>query len=170
PELGVRNTLRFPASAGKKFYETDFGSASTLFDQIQKRDQADLAGTWFFDAMGTHTLKGGYQYTELQDQTASRFNGGVSMTSLGPSQAGITFGDARAQNFFSASEYNNVFNKLKGDTGSAAFQFADANHDGVLSEDEFRALKFSNTSNNPYGVNFLRTQNLDVGTNNVTAK
>lgn len=167
PELGVRNTLR---GAGVNFYETDFGSAPTLFDQIQKRDQADVAATWFFDAMGTHTLKGGIQYTELQDETFSRFNGGVSMTSLAPGLAGITFGQARIDNYFSASEYNNVFNKLKSDTGSAAFAAADTNHDGVLTEEEFRALTFGNTSNNPYGVNFLRTANQEVGRNNVTAQ
>lgn len=170
PELGVRNQIRYPTSAGKKFFETDFGSASTLLDQIQKRDQADIAASYFFNAAGTHTLKGGIQWTELQDQTFSRFNGGVSMTSLAPQLAGSTFGFTRGENYFSSSEYNNVFNKLKTDTTSSAFTFADTNHDGVLSEEEFKALTFNSTANNPYGVNFLRTQNLEVGRNNVIAE
>jgi hypothetical protein len=192
PELGQQNTLRVAvASAGTHCasnpsdprcaqlvdYQRNLGGASTFFDQIQKRDQGDLNGSLFFNAAGTHTLKGGYQYTKLQDQTTSRLVGGSSLTSLSPVFSGVTLGDLLPASaggkygVFSTSEYNNARTALRNATGSAAFNFADANHDGTLSDAEFAAIRLTNTSNNPGGgVNFLRLANQSVGTNNVTAR
>lgn len=183
PELGLQNTIRFPSATSaycqanpgsavcvtQPAYARNLGGASTFFHQIQKRDQADLISSFFFNAAGTHSVKAGIQYTKLQDQTTSSFNGGSSMTSLAPGLAGITFGEAKG-GFFSTSEYNNAFNALKAATGTSAFTLADTNHDGVISAEEFAALKFSSTAGNSSGVNFLRTTNHSVGTNNVTAR
>ena len=169
PELGLQNTLR-GAPAGTPNYARNLGGASTFFEQVQKRDQADLNGSLFFNAAGSHTLKAGLQYTKLQDQTTSSLNGGASMTSLHSSLLGTTLGDIRG-GVFSTSEYNNAYNALRNATTSPAFAFADANHDGVLSEAEFAAIKLTSTAGNPGGgVNFLRLANQSVGTNNVTAR
>jgi hypothetical protein len=168
PELGLQNTIR---GSSLPDYATRLGGASTFFEQIQKRDQADLNGSFFFNALGgSHTLKGGYQYTKLQDQTTSRLNGGSSMTSLAPSLLGSTLGSIKGT-FFSTSEYNNAYNALSKAVGTSAFNFADTNKDGVLSTAEFDAIKLTSTASNPGGgVNFLRLTNLQVGTNNVIAK
>lgn len=169
PELGLQNTLR-GAPAGTPNYARDLGGASTTFDQIQKRDQADLNGSLFFNAAGSHTLKGGVQYTKLQDQTRSSLNGGARLTSLHPSLLGSTLGSIKG-GVFSTSEYNNAYNALRNATTSSAFAFADTNKDGVLSEAEFSAIKLTSTAGNPGGgVNFLRLANQSVGTNNVTAR
>lgn len=198
PGLGQQNTLRVAAvgtgtpCAGNTSdprcvqllnYQRNLGGASTFFDQVQKRDQADLNGSLFFNAAGTHTLKGGYQYTKLQDQTSSRFNGGSTMTSLAPIFAGVTLGELLAYNqttapgiagrygIFSASEYSNARNALRNAPTSSAFAFVDTNKDGVISDAEFAAIRLSSSVNNPGGgINFLRTANQSIGTNNVTAR
>jgi hypothetical protein len=191
PELGTQNTLRLasassagcvanPSSARCAVlpnYARNLGGASTFFDQVQKRDQADINGSFFFNAAGTHTLKGGYQYTKLQDQTSSRFNGGANMTSLGAAFNGVTLGELAGAarggiyGIFSNSEFDNARNALRNAPTSAAFKFADTNGDGTLSDAEFAAIKLTNGANNPGGgINFLRTANVSIGTNNVTAK
>jgi hypothetical protein len=168
PELGLQNTLR-GTPTGTPAYQRNLGGASTFFEQIQKRDQGDLNASFFFNAAGTHTLKGGYQYTKLEDQTSSSLNGGASLTSLAPGLVGSTLGSIKG-GIFSTSEYNNAYNALRNATTSPAFTFADANHDGVLSTAEFDAIRLNSTANNPGGgVNFLRTANISVGTNNVIA-
>ncbi|HET7434266.1 MAG TPA: TonB-dependent receptor [Thermoanaerobaculia bacterium] len=170
PELGLQNTIRYPAGTTVPAYQRNLGGASTFFHQVQKRDQGDLISSFFFNGAGTHSVKAGLQYTKLQDETTSRFNGGSSLTSLNNSLAGITFGESKSKGFFSTSEYNNAYNALKSATGTAAFTFADANHDGVISPEEFAALTFTSTANNNAGINFLRTTNHSVGTNNVIAR
>jgi hypothetical protein len=191
PELGLQNTLRVapassvacstttgdPRCAPLSTFARSLGGASTTFEQVQKRDQADLNGSFFFNAAGTHTLKAGLQYTKLQDQTRSSLNGGASMTSLAAAFAGVTLGELRTAasggrySIFSDSEYNNAYNSLRNNTSSAAFQFADANHDGVLTTEEFAAIRMTSTAGNPGGgVNFLRLANQSVGTNNVIAR
>jgi hypothetical protein len=187
PELGLQNTLRVPslnapnckanasdpACAQLLNYQRNLGGASTFFEQIQKRDQADLNTSFFFNAAGTHTLKAGVQYTKLQDQTTSSLNGGASMTSLNAILSGATLAQLRSTGYgiFSDSEYNNAYNSLRNSTTSSAFQFADTNHDGVLTTEEFGAIRLSSTAGNPGGgVNFLRTANQSVGTNNVIAR
>ncbi len=196
PELGLQNTLRFssvcaatdPRCVKLTDYQRQLGGASTFFEQTQKRDQGDINGSLFFNAAGTHTLKGGYQYTKLQDQTRSSLNGGASLTSLNSVFNGVTLGELLplltpstgclagsglkgSYNIFSASEYCNAFTALRNAPTSAAFKVGDANGDGTLTLAEFAAIKLNNTSNNPGGgVNFLRTANQTVGTNNVTAK
>ena len=191
PELGMQNTLRLAATgapacvsnpsaarcAQLPTYARNLGGASTFFDQVQQRDQADINGSYFFNAAGTHTFKGGYQYTKLQDQTSSRLNGGASMTSLASVFNGVTLGELAGParggiySIFSNSEYDNARNALRNATTSAAFKFADTNGDGVLSDAEFAAIKLTNSTNNPGGgINFLRTSNISVGTNNVTAR
>lgn len=187
PELGIQNTLRIAATcpagadparcASLTTYQRSLGGASTFFEQIQKRDQADLNSSFFFNAAGTHTLKVGVQYTKLQDQTTSSFNGGSSMTSLSSVFNGVTLGDLRTTGngglygIFSNSEYNNARTALRNAPTSAAFTFADTNHDGTVSDAEFAAIKLNSTAGNPGGgVNFLRTANISVGTNNVIAR
>ena len=191
PELGNQNTLRFaslsapacvsnPSSARcaqLPNYARNLGGASTFFEQTQKRDQADLNGSFFFNAAGTHTLKGGYQYTKLQDQTSSSLNGGSSLTSLAAAFSGVTLGELAGTarggvyGIFSNSEFDNARNALRNAPTSAAFKFADTNGDGVLSDAEFAAIKLTSSAGNPGGgINFLRTANITVGTNNVIAR
>ncbi|HYC91933.1 MAG TPA: TonB-dependent receptor [Thermoanaerobaculia bacterium] len=192
PELGQQNTLRLaalsaPACASNPSsarcaqlpnYSRNLGGASTFFDQLQKRDQADLNGSLFFNAAGTHTLKGGYQYTKLQDQTSSRFNGGATMTSLASVFSGVTLGELAGParggiySIFSNSEFDNARNALRNASPtSAAFRAADTNGDNTISDAEFAAIRLSNSANNPGGgINFLRTANQSVGTNNVVAR
>jgi hypothetical protein len=167
PELGTENTIR---GSSLPDYGFRLGSARTYFDQIQKRDQADVNGSFFFNALGAHTLKAGVQWTKLQDQTSSRLNGGVFLTSLDPRLRGTTLGAIKGT-FFSTSEYNNAYNALRNAPTSSAFRSADTNGDGVLSTAEFDAILLTSTANNPGGgVNFLRTANQSVGTNNVIAR
>ena len=191
PELGMQNTLRVAALSAPRCvatpsdpgcvqlqnYQRNLGGASTTFEQIQKRDQADINGSFFFNAAGTHTLKGGYQYTKLQDQTRSSFNGGASMTSLASVFSGVTLGELAGAarggvyGIFSNSEFDNARTALRNAPGSNAFKFADTNGDGSISDAEFAAIRLNNSTGNPGGgINFLRTANQIVGTNNVIAK
>ncbi|HVG25478.1 MAG TPA: TonB-dependent receptor [Thermoanaerobaculia bacterium] len=191
PELGMQNTLRFASPSAPRCtsapndpgcrqllnYQRQLGGASTTFEQIQKRDQADLNGSFFFNAAGTHTLKGGYQWTKLQDETTSSFNGGATMTSLVSALSGVTLGELAGAarggvyGIFSNSEFDNARNALRNAPGSAAFRAADTNGDGTISDAEFAAIRLTSSTGNPGGgINFLRTANQQVGTNNVTAK
>ena len=186
PELGLQNTLRVapltaaacvanssdPRCAQLQTYQRDLGGASTFFEQYQQRDQADINGSLFFNAAGTHTLKGGYQYTKLQDETTSRLNGGARLTSLSSVFAGSTFGELRDRyGIFSASEYSRALAAVRAAPTSNAFQVADVNKDGTVSDAEFAAIKVGNTTGNPGGgINFLALRNLSVGTNNVVAR
>ena len=187
PELGLQNTLRLAASgaaacvanpsdprcAQLPAFQRELGGASTFFEQIQKRDQADLNGSFFFNAAGTHTLKGGVQYTKLQDQTTSSLNGGARLTSLHSSFAGTTFGELRDRyGVFAASEYGRVIAALRAlPATNSLFRSVDTNNDGTISDAEFAAIRANSTANNPGGgVNFLALRNLSVGTNNVTAE
>jgi len=166
PELGVQNTLRFAAGDPAPNYVKNLGGASTDFTNIQKRDQIDVSGTYFLNAMGSHTLKAGVQMHELEDLTNSKFFGGYTLTSIAPQYSGVSWADVYARNI-ERSDYDYIYNKLAAAPNSNSFKSADTNHDGVLSKAEFGAITFSNTSGNNGGVNFFRNFVAREGANNV---
>jgi hypothetical protein len=166
PELGVQNTLLFAAGTPAPNYVKNLGGASTDFTNIQKRDQIDISGTYFLNAMGSHTLKAGVQMHELSDLTNSKFFGGYTLTSIAPQYAGITWADVYARSL-SRTDYAYIFGKLAAAPNSNSFKAVDTNHDGVLSQAEFDAITFSSRQNNPDGVNFFRNLITKEGANDV---
>jgi hypothetical protein len=168
PELGVQNTIQFASdiSATIPNYQKQLGGSSVDFTNIQKRDQIELSATYFLNAMGSHTIKGGVQMHELADLTNSKFFGGYTLTSIAPQYSGISWADVYARNI-NQTDYGYIFGKLKAAPNSNSFKAADANHDGVLTEAEFGAITFSSTANNTGGVNFFRNFVAREGANNV---
>ena len=167
PELGPANTIVYPSDINDvPAYERLLGGSPTDFTNVQKRDQLEVSGTYFLNAMGSHTIKAGWQQHELQDLTQSSFFGGYVLESIAPAYAGITFKEANAAEMF-ISDYNFIYTKLAADTGSKAFKSADANGDGVLTKEEYEALTFSSRANNSGGVNMYRDLIVREGANNV---
>ncbi len=166
PELGVQNTLLFAAGTGAPNYVTRLGGAATDFTQIQKRDQLDVSGTYFLNAMGSHTIKAGVQIHELQDLTNSKFFGGYTLNSIAPQYAGIKWADVYSSGI-SRTDYDFIYGRLSAAPNSNSFKAADTNGDGVLTKEEFGAITFSNTANNGGGINFFRNLVAREGANNV---
>lgn len=166
PGLGVQNTLLFAAGDTAPDYERLLGGAATDFTNVQKRDQIDVSGTYFLNAMGSHTLKGGVQLHELQDMTNSKFFGGYTLSSIAPQYAGIAYADVYSRGV-SRTDYAYILDKLRAAPSSSAFQFADSNHDGTLSDAEFAAITFSSTAGNQGGINYFRNFVAREGENNV---
>ncbi|HEU4521022.1 MAG TPA: TonB-dependent receptor, partial [Thermoanaerobaculia bacterium] len=89
---GPRNdVLHDPADGSVANHARLLGGSSTAFTQIQKRDQIDLAGTYFLNAGGSHTLKGGVQFNKLQDLTESTFTHGMYFVSVAQKYSGIAW-------------------------------------------------------------------------------
>lgn len=166
PELGVQNTVAYAQGVVVPAYQRLLGGAATDFTNIQKRDQIEFSGTYFLKAAGSHTIKGGFQKHELQDLTNSKFYGGYTLSSIAKDYAGYTIAQIYAANI-NRSELGSIFNKLKTEPNSSAFKVVDANGDGVITQAEFDAIRFSNTANNSGGVNFFRTLIAKEGANNV---
>lgn len=166
PELGALNTIVYDSDRSVPAYERLLGGSATLFEQVQKRSQADLSGTYFLEAGGSHTLKAGVEISTLEDMTNSTFANGMQFESIASEYSGITFSQARDIGIF-LSDYDYIYNKLAADTTSAAFGFADANKDGVLSKDEYDNLTFTSRAGNSGGLNFFRDFIVAEGANNV---
>lgn len=164
---GPQNTLVYEAGRSVPAYQRQFGGAATNFTQIQKKFQADLAGTYLLQAMGSHTIKAGYQLNDWEDSTNSRLNFGQTRTSIPLEYRGITFKEAQTKRIF-VSDYASALTALNRAPTSAAFKFADKNGDGVVSQAEFDSLTFTSTTGNPHGLNFQRTIINKEGENNVT--
>ena len=166
PELGVQNTLRFAAGDPAPNYVKNLGGAATDFTNIQKRDQIELSGTYFLNAMGSHTIKGGIQMHELQDLTNSKFYGGYTLTSIAPQYSGVTWAQVYERGI-ERTDYDYIYGKLSAAPNSNSFKAADTNGDGVLSKEEFGNITFSNRTNNVGGINFFRNLVAREGANNV---
>ena len=168
PDLGPQNTVLYDNADGAvNNYERLLGGSATAFTQVQKRDQIDLGGTYFLNAGASHTIKAGLQLNKLQDMTESTFLNGMTFTSIANRYSGITWNDVYTRNI-SRTDKDYIFNKLRADTGSAAFHFADKNGDGTLTADEFNNLTFTSTAGNPNGeLNYFRNLIVQSGANNV---
>lgn len=172
PELGVQNTITYPPQSitgvpVPPLYQRNLGGSATDFTNIQQRDQIEVSGTYFLNAAGAHTIKGGWQKHTLMDLTNSRFFGGYTLSSVAPTLNGKTFKELYALGI-GRTDYDFIFTRLKaaGPTNKA-FQHADANKDGVITQEEFDSIKFSNTANNSGGVNYIRNIVAKEGANEV---
>ena len=166
PELGPYNDIVYAKGEIVPAYQRQLGGSSRDFTNVQKRDQLEVSATYFLNAMGSHTIKGGWQQHDLSDMTNSKFFGGFALESIAPKYQGMTFKEANAQEIF-ISDYNFIFTKLAADKSSAAFKFADKNGDGTLTREEYEALTFSSRANNVGGVNMFRDLIVKEGANDV---
>lgn len=164
PELGPADTIVYESGRHVPSYQRLLGGASTDFEQIQKRLQGDLSGTWFLSAAGSHTIKGGIEINRLEDQTTSTFSGGMQFDSIAAEYAGITFREAFDKGIF-VSDYDYIYSALLRNPTSSAFRAADANGDGTLTQEEYDNLKFSVMGRN--GLNYARDFIVATGANNV---
>lgn len=167
PEAGLQNTIRYERGRSVPAYQRQLGADAFRFEEISKKDQYDLSGTYLFEAAGSHSLKAGVGYNKWQDSTNSTLQGLAALTSIAFEYDGLTFAEARAKGIF-VSDYDYIYTALTRDPNSAAFKFADANKDGTLSKEEYDNLKFS--SRNAAGLNFFRNLVVQEGVNNVTQK
>lgn len=165
---GPRNNVLYdPADPAVPAHARELGGSPTSFTQVQQRDQVEASATYFLNAMGTHSIKGGVQIHELQDMTESTFLHGAQFTSIASQYAGITFADVYARNI-NRTDLAYIYNKLKNQPTDQAFKAADINGDGVLTREEFDAIRFSSTAGNPNGaVNYFRDLIVQSGANNV---
>lgn len=166
----LNNILYVPISNGGPdipAHEWKLGGSSAAFNQVQQRDQIELAGTYFLNAMGSHTLKAGIQRHELQDMTESTLTYGMQFDSIANIYSGLSWGEVWDQRI-DRTDHDYIYNKLKDDKSSPAFTFADANGDGTLTREEFNAIQMTSTANNPNGhLNYFRDLIVQSGANNV---
>lgn len=167
PELGPSNTLLFEPGTQVPPYERFYGSSGGESTQEQQRIHMAPSLGWTFDANGTHVMKGGIQYYDWYEENWSRLQDGISLASFAPQYAGITFADAVARGFFPQGEFDYILRALQEAPSSAAFAAVDANGDGTITPEELGAVGFSSNAGNRDGINFLRTQDQQVGVNKV---
>jgi hypothetical protein len=165
PEAGLSNTILYASGVSVPAYQRQLGGYGVLFEEKSEKQQYDLAGTFFLNALGSHTIKVGAQTNEWKDSTNSSIPGLQSYSSIANQYSGINFADARTQGIF-ITDYAFIFNAIVREPNSAAFKALDANHDGTLSQAEYDAGKFS--TRNDAGVNFFRNLVVQEGINNVT--
>src|SRR5688572_8233475 len=172
PELGVANTVVYPPQSVTGVpvpprYQRELGGSSTDFTNVQQRDQLELSATYFMNAMGSHTIKGGWQKHTLKDLTNSKFFGGYNLSSIAPTLAGKTFKELYTLGI-GRTDYDFIFTRLKAaGPSNKAFQHADADHDGTITQAEFDNIKFSSNANNSAGVNYIRNLVAKEGANEV---
>ncbi len=146
--------------------ERSQGGGGTILITERNRDEFGLSAEYFLDtSFGTHTIKGGFTYTENEYFEDSRISGdGARYSSIAAENAGVSFAD------FVGSGWSGTRSIVQGDiprilgtTGgfgianaSAADQayftsLLDANGDGTISPDEVMAYRFTGTAGNPTG-------------------
>jgi len=163
PQLGPPNTLLYPAGVQVPAYLRELGSSGDDGVTDLRKRQADLAASFYFEALGSHELKVGATDQRWREEVRVDFRYGVNLNSLAPELAGLTWAEARDQGFLPAPEYDAIFRALAAQPGVAAFALADADGDGVLTAAEFAALRFGSRAGNRDGVNFLRQRTVFAG-------
>lgn len=163
-DAGIPDSVLYLGDYPPLYAHTFGGITLTAVDNANTRDQFTFNLEWF---PGNMRVKAGLQYTVESDLDNTFFEFGEQRSSIDPNLSGITFGTIYDEELWGRSEYDErllpYLNNNWGPTSAAI----DTNHDGVVSDDELRAVTF--TDMNERGLNFWRTTDVQVGANDVKA-
>jgi hypothetical protein len=162
------------------------GGGGTALITERNRDEFGMSLEYFLDTNhGTHTIKGGFSYSDNEYFEDSIITGdGARYSSIGTDSAGVTFDQFVAAGWFGTRSIVAAdIPRIQGLTGgfgianaSAADQayftnLLDTDHDGVVSADEIRAIVFNSTAGNPTGqVNNYRITEVSAAPYTVKSK
>jgi len=148
-----------------QIYEYTFGGfTGSAADNKNTRDQFTFNLEWF---PGSMRLKAGLQYTVENDLDNLYYEFGEQRSSINPAESGITFGEIYDTELWGRSEYDQRLLPYLNAHWSPTSTAIDTNGDGVVSNDELRAVTF--TDMNEHGLNFWRTNQTQAGANKVKA-
>ncbi|MBB1416605.1 MULTISPECIES: TonB-dependent receptor [unclassified Pseudoalteromonas] len=154
--------------------QTDIGGlgADTIRERNKKAAYIDF--TYYLDTdFGDHTFEAGYSVETNENISNSVYNGGPQYNSIAASDSGVTFetyatGQWTGEKGLAAADYTRVAQALN-DSGN--LHGADLNNDGVISDDEVKAIVFDSTANNPTGdVNAYQIEQVQQATSKLETK
>ncbi len=164
PDAGIPDSLLYRYTYPPIHEYTFGGITATAVDNRNTRNQFTFNMEWF---PGSMRVKAGLQYTVENDLDDAYFEFGEQRSSINPAESGITFAEIYDDELWGRSEYDQrllpYLNSHWGPTSDAI----DTNGDGVVSNDELRAVSF--TDMNEHGLNFWRTMDAKRGANKVKA-
>ena len=165
PEAGIPYSVLYMPGTYPDISEYSFGAYfGDSYNYKNVRDQFSLNLEWF---KGSMRIKAGIMYTNETDNDREYKEFGETLQPLDPNLSGITLGELVDTGTWSLSEFGNrLLPRLNAnwDSTSAAI---DTNHDGVVSEEELRAVTF--TDMGEHGWNFSRDADVRIGENKVRA-
>jgi hypothetical protein len=165
PDAGIPDSVIYRPADRPPIYGYTFGGITVnAADNKNTRDQFSFNLEWFPANM---RIKLGAQYTIENDLDNLYYEFGENRSSLASMLSGITFGEIYDEQLWGRSEYDQrllpYLNSHWGPTSASI----DTNHDGVVSDDELRAVTF--TTANEHGLNFWRSAMTKTGANKVKA-
>lgn len=166
----------FPGSPATTLNQRQLGGRGVNFEEHRDRKEYGLNFEYFLDtSFGSHTIKGGYVDTKNTYFQTDSVPGGVTYASLAPQYIGTTYQNyIRANQWTARSITSNdtagfVLPALNANAGAVAL--LDTNANGTISSAELNALRFNDTTGNPYGnVNVYRTVRAADGPYTVSSK
>jgi hypothetical protein len=149
--------------------QSSLGGAGSDVISTRNRDEIGASGEYFLEtaSAGTHTFKAGFLKSENEYFRDSRVSGPekATYTSIAAANAGVTFaqfvgGGWTGSKSVVAADIPRIITAINGSPDKAYFvNLLDTNKDGVVSDPEIRAYKFSSTTGNPGGqVNNYRSR------------
>jgi hypothetical protein len=162
---GVPDSVLYMPGTYPPIYDYTFGGfTGSAADNKNTRNQFTFNLEWF---PGNMRIKAGMQYTVENDRDNLFFEFGEQRSSINSALNGITFGEIYDTELWGRSEYDErllpYLNSSWGPTSAAI----DTNGDGIVSDTELKAVTF--TDMNEHGLNFWRTNQTQVGANEVKA-
>jgi hypothetical protein len=164
-DAGIPDSVIYRPADRPPIYGYTFGGiTANAADNKNTRDQFTFNLEWFPANM---RIKLGAQYTVENDLDNLYYEFGEQRSSLATMLSGITFAEIYDEQLWGRSEYDQrllpYLNAHWGPTSASI----DTNGDGVVSNDELRAVTF--TAANENGLNFWRSAMTQAGANKVKA-
>ena len=163
---GTACAIRIPALS---IAQANLGGFGSDVISTRNRDEIGASGEYFLEtaSAGTHTFKAGFLKSENEYFRDSRVSGPekATYTSIAAGNAGVTFAQFIGSGWtgsrqIGAVDIPRIITAINGSSDKAYFvNLLDTNKDGVVSDPEVRAYKFSSTAGNPGGqVNNYRSR------------
>jgi hypothetical protein len=150
---GVPDDLLFMPGTYPPIYDSTFGGFPLpAHDDRNTRNQFTFNLEWY---PGSMHIKAGLQYTNESDKDEIFNEVGEFRSSLEPNLSGISFGEIYDNEIWGRSYFDEWLLPYINNNWDATSAAIDTNGDGVVSNDELRAVTF--TDMNRHGVNFWRT-------------
>lgn len=174
-DVAFRNAASPPTVAQRS--QGGFGSSTIT---TSNRDEAGLSAEYFFEtaSMGTHTFKSGYTVSKNEYFEDSLVTGPekARYNSIALANAGVSFADFVGSGWAGsrtivAADVPRIINAINGSPDKGYYLgLLDANRDGVVSQAEVQAYRFTSTTGNPTGqVNNYRIREVQAAPYTVRA-
>ena len=180
-EQATFNNVAFRnASPTPTLAQRNLGGAGTDLISERNRDELGFSAEYFLEtaSMGTHTFKTGYAHSKNIYFEDSLLTGPdkARYTSIAAANAGVSFSEYLGSGWTGsrsivAADIPRIINGINGSSDKAYFTgVLDTNRDGVISDAEVRAYRFTSTSGNPNAqVNNYRIREVQAAPYSVEA-